>query len=246
MNRQEVLSANRLRLHAFTGLALHVNNGKLYSLTSKGIINITLSVSDYMDAVAIRYMALPVGSCIVLVLDDVSAHSSEFTDTANCIRYDLTHIEDETIYTNSIRVLGIQRYIAGCICDANNERLAKVIIDLIFNGYIVYSEAGGIKRILGSYAYLAEPYLEVYSSDWLNRFTEVLDTSSEIKEQLRYSLRGITEVGFTFLRRLHLLLKDFKSSRYIYNLLTYSLFISDSKLFMVEQLRQFLTSYFTG
>lgn len=171
MNRQEVLSANRLRLHAFTGLALHVENSRLHSFTSKEVVDVRLLVSEYADGIDIRYSALPIGSCVVLVLDDVSAHSSEFTDTANCIRYDLTHIEDETIYTNSIRVLGIQRYIAGCICDANNERLAKVIIDLIFNDYIVYSEAGGIKRILGSYAYLAEPYLEVYSSDWLNRFT---------------------------------------------------------------------------
>ena len=134
MNRQEVLSANRLRLHAFTGLVLHVENSRLHSLTSKVIVDVRLLVSEYADGIDIRYSALPIGSCVVLVLDDVSIHSSVFTDTADFIRYDLSYITDEDSYYNIIKALGVQRYAVGCICDTNQERLAKVVIDLIFEG----------------------------------------------------------------------------------------------------------------
>lgn len=100
MNRQEVLSANRLRLHAFTGLALHVENSRLHSLTSKVIVDVRLLISEYADGIDIRYSALLIGSCVVLVLDDASIHSSVFTDTADSIRYDLSYITDEDSYYN--------------------------------------------------------------------------------------------------------------------------------------------------
>ena len=245
MNRPEVLSANRLRLHAFTGLALHVEDSRLYSLTSKGIVDVRLLVSEYADGIDIRYSALPIGSCVVLVLDDASIHSSVFTDTADSIRYDLSYITDEDSYYNIIKALGVQRYAVGCICDTNQERLAKVVIDLIFEGNCgLYSDAGRLKQVLNNYAYLAEPYLEGYGAGWLERATSVFN-STTIRLQLKNVLRS-NGVDFSFLRGLHILLKTLTADCYFNNLITYSLFISDSRLYMVEQLREFLVKYYRG
>ena len=246
MNRQEVLSANRLKLKTFTGLELGMLGGTLsgvlHSIFCPNIVTVYLKVSDYADNVSLRYTALPIGSSVILGLDDIIASKSHFTDTAKGIIYDLTLVTDEGIYSQVLKELGAEKFVTGCILDNNMERLAKSVIDLVFKGFgnsVPYE----LKHRLAGYAYLAEPYLEDYGADWLNRFVMVFNVNKKYRSHFEYVL-GYSVTDYAFLKWLDSVLRDLNTDYYINNLVRYSLFISDSRLYMLEQLRQFLVKCF--
>ena len=250
MVNEDVLLSNRLRLKAFTGLELEVgeaidNNGLITNISSHVLVTTYLRVSDYALGLALNRVILPVGSKIIFGLDNQVAGWSNFTNMYNNIGYDLTDITDEYYYTCRVTSFGLNRFVKGYVIDSDFERLAKACINIIFTGYTGYVNATAIKCKLSNYVYLAEPYLSGYDTDWLRRFVPVLDFNQELKSQLK----GVLSYGgtdFEFLKWLHSVLIHWSTYYFINNLVTYSLFISDSRLYMIEQLRQFLVNYYRG
>ena len=247
MNDEDVLLSNRLRLRAFTGLNLEVDSSYLdrdiiRGISSPATVTTYLRVSDYAMGLGIKSVILPVGSKIIFVLDDSTTGKSNFTDMPYTIGYDLTNLTDK-YYNNRIIRFGVDRFAKGLVVDNNFERLAKAMIDDIFNGYEGYDNASTLRSLLSNYTYLAEAYLTGYDEAWLRRLVTVLDYNQRLRSALKGVLR-YSGIDFEFLKWLHKVLIASGQYKFINNLVTYSLFISDSRLFMVEQLRQFLVNYY--
>lgn len=163
MDNEDVLLSNRLRLKAFTGLDLEVDSSYLdrdiiRGISSPATVTTYLRVSDYAMGLGIGSVTLPIGSRVIFVLDDSTTGKSNFTDTPDSIGYDLTNLTDK-YYNNRIFHFGVGRFAKGLVLDNNFERLARVTIDNIFNGYVRYDDASALRYLLSSYAYLAETHL---------------------------------------------------------------------------------------